>query len=170
MKTDQALEFFDIPESNLEPDFVKPKGRKIYPFEFRDAPGEKGRLCYYMNYGIDTYRSGCYHDCRYCFTKQLNKNRSLNNWRINNVSVIDNESVAKQFRDAFDTGKKSTNVTSILRQGIPIKIGRNSDPFQPIEREIRATLNTLKIFNRYHYPCIISTKSDMVADDKYIEL
>ena len=75
MKTDQALEYFDIPESNLEPDFVKPQGRKIYPFEFRDAPGQKGELCYYMNYGIDTYRSGCYHDCKYCFTKQLKKRR-----------------------------------------------------------------------------------------------
>ncbi len=84
--------------------------------------------------------------------------------------VRDTESIARQFRDAFEIGKKPTKITSILRQRIPIKIGKFSEPFQPIEREIRATLETLKIFNHYHYPCIISTKSDIVADDEYTEL
>jgi DNA repair photolyase len=145
MKTDQALEYFDIPESNLEPDLVKPQGTgKTYPFEFNEVKGKKGELCYHMNYGIDTYRSGCYHDCLYCFSKQLNKERSLNNWKINDVSVIDAESVDRQFRDAFDTGKRATKVTSILRQGMPIKIGRYYDPFQSIEQDLKAYFEILK--------------------------
>jgi DNA repair photolyase len=171
MTFDIASRFFEIPVSGSELKFEElEKQRTTYPLKFEEASGRKGDLCYYVNYGIDTYRSGCYHNCKYCFAKQLNKKRSLNNWKINDPSVIDTKSVAKQFKDAFETGKKATKVTSILRQRIPIKIGRNSDPFQPIERKIGATFKTLKIFHRYRYPFILSTKSDMVADDKYLEL
>lgn len=144
--------------------------RKRYPFSFTKPNGIMGDLCYYLNYGIDTYRSGCYHDCLYCFARAINKSHNEDRWNINDVSIINTKSIAKQFKNAFETDKAPTKITSILRQRIPIKIGRNSDPFHPIEKDIQATYETLEIFKHYKYPYILCTKSDMVADDKYMEL
>ena len=46
----------------------------------------------------------------------------------------------------------------------------DSDPFGPDEWQIQATYETLKVFHQYRYPIILFTKSDMVADDRYIKL
>lgn len=146
------------------------RNMKKYKFDFIETNGSKGDYCFYMKYGIDTYRSGCHNDCLYCFSRSIIKNIDENRWKPDDVSVIDTESVGRQFHDAFNTGKKPTKMTSILRQRVPIKIGRNSDAFHPIEKDVRATYKTLEIFNRYRYPYILSTKNEMVTDDEYLKL
>ena len=47
------------------------KLNKTYPFSFTLPSGQMGEYCYYLNYGIDTYRSGCFHDCLYCFARSI---------------------------------------------------------------------------------------------------
>jgi DNA repair photolyase len=161
----------NIKKNNSNQNHLNPqRDGKRYPLAFLKPNGSKGDYCFYMNYAIDTYRSGCYNDCLYCFARSINQNIHKSKWKPNDVSIIDTESIDRQFRDAFETSKKATKITSILRQRIPIKIGRNSDPFHPIEKHVRATYETLEIFNRYHYPYILSTKSDMVADERYLKL
>ncbi len=104
------------------------------------------------------------------FQGQSIRNSVRVNGKLDDVSVIDTDSIEKQFHDAFNTGKRPTKITSILRQRVPIKIGRNSDAFHPIENDVRAAYKTLEIFNRYRYPYILSTKNEIVADEKYIRL
>ena len=45
-----------------------------------------------------------------------------------------------------------------------------TDCFQPVERIHRITYYTLKAFKKVRKPYLIITKSDMIADDEYIEV
>ena len=45
-----------------------------------------------------------------------------------------------------------------------------TDCFQPIERKHRVTYETIKILNEHKIHYLIVTKSDLVADDEYIEI
>jgi DNA repair photolyase len=45
-----------------------------------------------------------------------------------------------------------------------------TDCFQPIEKIHGVTYECLKEFKKYNKPYLIVTKSDLVADDKYIEV
>jgi len=142
---------------------------KRYKISFNGPSGEEGNLCFYSRFGIDTYRSGCKHECLYCYARSQNKHQ-YKNWHPDNPSILDTDWLRKQFENAFETDKKPNKVTSILRQGIPIRIGMNSDPFNPHERNKKITYETLKIFNEYEYPFLIFTKSALAADDNYLSL
>lgn len=48
--------------------------------------------------------------------------------------------------------------------------GGVSDPFQPIEKKYRTTLQVLKIFRETQYPFVVSTKGRLVADDEYLDI
>lgn len=45
-----------------------------------------------------------------------------------------------------------------------------SDPFQPIEKERKYSLDCLKVFADTQYPFIVSTKGKLVAEPEYLEL
>jgi len=45
-----------------------------------------------------------------------------------------------------------------------------SDPFQPCERQERASYECLKIFAETKYPFVVSTKGRLVADPEYLDL
>lgn len=45
-----------------------------------------------------------------------------------------------------------------------------TDCFQPIERQFKVTLNTIKLLNKYGIGYLIVTKSDLVASDEYIKI
>jgi len=69
---------------------------------------------------------------------------------------------------ASESGRKvvSTNVR-LLRERFPIRLGTNTDCFQPVERRMRVTERVMRILNGWSYPYIINTKSDMVAEEPY---
>lgn len=45
-----------------------------------------------------------------------------------------------------------------------------SDPFQPIEKKHRYSLDALKVFKETQYPFVVSTKGKLVAEQEYIDL
>lgn len=45
-----------------------------------------------------------------------------------------------------------------------------TDCFQPIERQFKVTLNTIKLLNKYGIGYLIVTKSDLIASDEYIKV
>jgi len=138
--------------------------RRLFQLGFAGPAGREGQLCFYSRFGMDTYRSGCKHDCLYCYARSQLRGR-FHNWDPDNPSVLDKVRLREQFKDAFETDRRATKVTSILRQRIPIRIGMNSDPFNPHEVAEKITYDTLKIFGEYDYPFILLTKSSLVADD-----
>lgn len=70
---------------------------------------------------------------------------------------------------AFIKGERTLE-TKWCDWNIPIHWGGMSDPFQPVEKKIRASYECLKVFAQTHYPFVVSTKGRLVADDEYLDL
>jgi DNA repair photolyase len=47
----------------------------------------------------------------------------------------------------------------------PITIGANTDPYQPVERELRVTRSLLEVLERTHHPLTLITKSTLILRD-----
>jgi DNA repair photolyase len=120
---------------------------------YKTVGGNEGSLCHYPT-RLDTYGCGCSHDCKYCYAKSLLEFRGL--WNPDNPSVADIEKIRKK--------------VSKLPKGTTLRLGGMTDCFQPVERKHNVTYETIKILNEYGIHYLIVTKSDLVADDKYIEV
>lgn len=105
---------------------------------------------------LDTY-SGCSHGCKYCFARAKTD--------IDRVVV---KNCVHQLEN-FINGKRSS-VTNWCDWDIPLHWAGLSDPFQPIERKHRISLECLKVFARTKYPVIISTKGKLITEEPYISL
>ena len=46
-----------------------------------------------------------------------------------------------------------------------IHIGGNTDPYQPVERDLNSTRSILEVMQRFHHPFSIITKSVLIARD-----
>ena len=67
--------------------------------------------------------------------------------------------------------KKISNlIDKKLNEGEIIRLGGMTDCFQPIELKERVTYNTIEKLNSKNIGYLIVTKSDIVANDGYINL
>lgn len=101
---------------------------------------------------LDTYGCGCQHDCDYCYAKSLLNFRGL--WgkpRPANLRAI-KESIYK------------------LNRNDVIKLGGMTDCFQPAEMVNMVTYETIKLLNNHKINYLIVSKSDLVADSKYMDI
>jgi len=120
---------------------------------FKDlSEGNEARRCNYTT-RLDTYGTGCEHDCKYCYAKSLLSFRGL--WRPHNPAVSDIDEIRKVI-------KKELTPHSVVR------LGGMTDCFQPAERQHRVTLATIKELNRAGVGYLIVTKNKLVAEDEYI--
>jgi len=103
---------------------------------------------------LDTYGCGCQHDCNYCYAKSLLSFRGM--WNAKEPA----NALIKDIRDV---------VYSLKRSDV-IKLGFMTDCFQPLEREKLITYNTIKLLNNHKINYLIVTKSDLVADDRYLDI
>ncbi|MBI4041865.1 MAG: hypothetical protein HY391_00150, partial [Deltaproteobacteria bacterium] len=121
--------------------------------------------CLYA-FEIDTYGRGCVHDCVYCYAKTILEGHGY--WNRPIPFPIDITDIRKTFFIVFETSKKN-KWRHILEKRIPIRIGSMSDSFMWMDKKYRVTLEFLKILKFYRYPYIIATRSDLIAEDEYIE-
>ena len=105
---------------------------------------------------FDTYH-GCSHACSYCFAR-----------RKSDISQIEKGESPKVLREFID-GKR-TNDTNWCDWDIPLHWGGMSDPFQPVEKIHRISLDCLKVFAETQYPFVVSTKGRLICDPEYLEL
>ena len=99
-------------------------------------------------YNMNIYR-GCAHGCIYC----------------------DSRSDCYHNTD-FDTIKIKENALLIIRDDLRRKVkpgvvatGAMSDPYNPLERELKLTRNALELINAYDFGVAIDTKSALVTRD-----
>ena len=92
-----------------------------------------------------------------CYAKSLLDFRNL--WNPENPSVADIEKVKKTIKKIANKGEINT-----------LRLGGMTDCFQPIEREYGVTYEVIKTLNEYNLSYLIVTKSDLVADDKYMDV
>lgn len=105
---------------------------------------------------FDTYK-GCAHACSYCFVS-----------RKKDIAKIENGESAEALRKWIE-GKRKED-TNWCDWAIPLHWGGMSDPFQPIERAHKRSLEALKVFAETGYPFIVSTKSSLIAKEPYLSL
>lgn len=120
---------------------------------YKTVGGGEGQKCKYPT-RLDTYGCGCQHDCSYCYAKSLLSFRKK--WNAKEPAVADIDKIRK-------TAEK-------IKEGTILRLGGMTDCFQPLEKEIRNTYNTIKILNERKIGYLIVTKSSLVADDQYIEI
>ena len=80
------------------------------------------------------------------------------------VEISKNETV-KALR-SFIEGNRN-NETNWCDWNIPLHWGGCSDPFQPIEKEYKSSLECLKVFAETQYPFIVSTKGRIIVEPEY---
>jgi len=104
-------------------------------------------------YNMNIYR-GCSHGCIYC------------------------DSRSDCYRnDDFDTVKVKEDALRKVRDGLAGKVlrgvvatGAMSDPYNPLERELKLTRNALELFNAFEFGAAIDTKGPIVCRDKDVLL
>lgn len=121
---------------------------------FKTVGGNEGNKCHYPT-RLDTYGCGCQHDCKYCYAKSLLDFRKL--WNAAEPAVVNIQKVHR-------------TINRHLKEGDIVRLGGMTDCFQPLERTHRATYKTIEQLNRSRVGYLIVTKSEIVADDEYLEL
>lgn len=104
---------------------------------------------------FDNYR-GCAHRCKYCF---LQRKTSFDIEIMHPFKELEN----------FITGFRNYKIRW-ANWKIPLHWGGLSDPFQPIEKEAESSYNCLKIFQKYQYPFVVSTKGLLINTPKYLDI
>lgn len=104
---------------------------------------------------INPYR-GCEHGCIYCYARPAHAYMGLSPgldfesqlfFKPEAAKLLEKELSAPRYKPEF------------------IHIGGNTDPYQPIERETRATRSVLEVLGRFGHPCSIITKSALIQRD-----
>ena len=102
---------------------------------------------------LDTYGLGCEHHCQYCYAKSLLEFR--NKWGV--VSCPANmRDIIKSIYD--------------LKRSDVVRLGVMTDCFAPIEIQHKNTFRTIQLLNNHKINYLIVTKSDLVADDLYMNI
>lgn len=124
-----------------------------YKSFYKTVAGNEGQKCHYPT-RLDTYGCGCAHDCDYCYAKSLLSFRDL--WNPQQPAVADIKKIEAKIKT--------------LKKGTVLRLGGMTDCFQPCERILKNTYNTIKLLNKYGIHYLIVTKSDLVADDEYVAI
>lgn len=120
---------------------------------YKKVDGNEGSKCKYPT-RLDTYGCGCSHDCKYCYAKSLLSFRKL--WKPEQPRVADIKKIEK--------------IIKKIPAGSVVRLGGMTDCFQPIEAEYEVTYKTIQLLNKQKVNYLIVTKSDLVAEDKYISI
>jgi DNA repair photolyase len=108
-----------------------------------------------FDYSINPYR-GCEHGCIYCYARPSHAYLGLS-------AGIDFET-RLFYKD---------NAGPLLEQELadpayacrPIMLGANTDPYQPVEQQLRVTRSVLEVLARTRHPVAIVTKGTLVLRD-----
>ena len=112
---------------------------------------------------LDTYKS-CSFGCRYCFA-----NSRIVMDTAKSFAVADVDSIKRRLdRVMSGNGNTSSLLDTLIAKRVTWHCGGMSDPFQPINAELRITNKTIDVCNQYGIKILFSTKSDTVHDANLI--
>ncbi|MGH1385954.1 hypothetical protein [Kordia sp.] len=116
-----------------------------------------------LPFRLDTY-SGCAIGCKYCFARIRG-----GNFESRKIKIADPKSIITRFKN----GIKNQNtgiISEFIKNRKPVHFGGMSDPFQDIEKTCGISYMVLEYLKSIDYPVVISTKSDLIGNHKYLEL
>lgn len=104
---------------------------------------------------INPYR-GCEHGCIYCFARPTHAYHGLSPGLDFETRLFYKPDAAERLRIELDEQNYAVDVMAL---------GTNTDPYQPIERQIKLTRRIIEVLAEYNHPFGIVTKSDLVLRD-----
>jgi DNA repair photolyase len=104
---------------------------------------------------INPYR-GCEHGCIYCYARPAHAYMGLS-------PGLDFES--KLFFKPDAAVLLERELSRPRYTVAPIHIGGNTDPYQPVERDLKITRSVLEVLERFSHPVSIVTKSALIGRD-----
>jgi DNA repair photolyase len=137
----------DFPLPKLRTEITEETPKKIIAWNASpDVPFDRS---------INPYR-GCEHGCIYCFARPSHAYHGLS-------SGLDFESKLFSKPDAAKLLDRELRKPSYVCQ--TLQLGANTDPYQPIERDLGITRSVLEVLAAFNHPVVITTKSDLVLRD-----
>ena len=136
----------DAPPS-LRTSLTKDSSRKVISFNQSPDLG--------FDRAINPYR-GCEHGCIYCFARPTHAWLGLS-------PGLDFES-----KLSFKPDAPTVLARELQRSGYKCRtmaLGTNTDPYQPVERQLSVTRELLKVLDSFNHPVSIVTKSNLVCRD-----
>lgn len=110
---------------------------------------------------LDSFNQ-CSFSCSYCFAKSRGGNRGDRKLQITEAENL------KERLDRVEAGKIQSAVDEFLQRKIPIQFGGMTDPFSPLEIKSEISLKILNLLKLKGYPTLLSTKSELPGEDKYL--
>ncbi len=104
---------------------------------------------------INPYR-GCEHGCVYCYARPSHTYLGLSAGLDFETKIFAKTNAAELLRKELSRGD---------RAGSMIALGANTDPYQPVEKQLRITRSVLEVLSEFEQPITITTKSSLVARD-----
>lgn len=104
---------------------------------------------------LNPYR-GCEHGCVYCYARPSHAYMNLS-------AGLDFET--KLFAKADLPAVLERALRKPSYRPAPVMIGANTDPYQPIERDLKITRGLLEVLSDYSHPVCIITKSANIVRD-----
>lgn len=104
-------------------------------------------------------------NCIYCFASNRGGIGTKQSLKIANF-----ESIKRKFEYAFQENRSKSVVSNCIYKRMPIHFGGLSDPFQPAEKDHEVTYKCLQYLKSINYPIVISTKSTLLSEDKYLKI
>jgi DNA repair photolyase len=104
---------------------------------------------------INPYK-GCEHGCIYCFARPTHAYLGLS-------PGVDFETRLFAKPNAAELLRRELSAPGYVPR--IIAMGTNTDPYQPIERQMRITRSILEVLREFHHPVGIVTKSNLILRD-----
>ena len=104
---------------------------------------------------INPYK-GCEHGCIYCYARQTHSYLDLSPGRDFETEIFYKPNAVALLR--AELAARSYEVS-------PIALGTNTDPYQPVERELRVTRRILELLLERKHPATIVTKGSLILRD-----
>jgi DNA repair photolyase len=104
---------------------------------------------------INPYR-GCEHGCIYCFARPTHAYLGLSPGLDFETRILFKPEAAKLLVSELVSPKYRCDV---------VAMGTNTDPYQPVERDMKITRSILKVLSDFNNPVGIVTKSHLVTRD-----
>ena len=104
---------------------------------------------------LNPYR-GCEHGCIYCYARPTHEYLGFSAGLDFETRILVKEDAPVLLRE---------ELMSPRWQPQPIALSGNTDPYQPIERELGLTRSCLEVLNDFRNPVIIVTKNHLVTRD-----
>ncbi len=108
-----------------------------------------------FTYSLNPYR-GCEHGCPYCYARPSHEYWGLSAGLDFETKIFVKDEAARLLTERFQKNSWTPQ---------PVALSGNTDPYQPVERELEITRSCLEVFLRHRNPVSIVTKSGLIRRD-----